>query len=240
MRNLIDMTIDVEPLRYGTFDVRIVELGKHYECDLYIDNGEVECLTDIPTRDDKEDEAIQKRIIAAALEEYPGQIEGFNRFVNIDCDGDYEYAIKTLFNRNGLVASGSLSNYNKRVKRNIEASPKDMFTYEGIKKKYGKRYILNEMKSSNNRKWDVEVFTTYNGIQYILEYIPNEGWSVAIDGHDMGRRWETRPNIEKMLSGKIKRIDRYQWSNNDVDDFHEVEYPDRDKNFIGGVGKGRR
>lgn len=117
---------------------------------------------------------------------------------------------------------------------------RDRMMLESLTKKYGKRYILNEVKSSNNRKWDVEVFTTYNGIQYILEYIPNEGWSVAIDAHDMGRRWETRPNIEKMLSGKIKRIDRYQWSNNGVDDFHEVEYPDRDKNFIGGVGKGRR
>jgi hypothetical protein len=117
---------------------------------------------------------------------------------------------------------------------------RDRMMLESLAKKYGKRYILNEVKSSNNRKWDMEVFTTYNGIQYILEYIPNEGWSVAIDAHDMGRRWETRPNIEKMLSGKIKRIDRYQWSNNNVDDFHEVEYPERDKNFIGGVGKGRR
>ena len=117
---------------------------------------------------------------------------------------------------------------------------RDRMMLESLTKKYGKRYILNEVKSSNNRKWDVEVFTTYNGIQYMLEYIPNEGWRVAIDAHDIGRRWENRPNIEKMLSGKIKRIDRYQWSNNDVDDFHEVEYPERDKNFIGGVGKGRR
>lgn len=151
MRNLIDMTIDIEPLRYsGTFDVRIVEIGKHYECDLYIDNGEVECSIDIPTRDDKEDEAMQKRIIAAALEEYPRHIEGFNRFVNIECDGDYECAIKTLLNSNGLVASGSLSNYNKRVKRNIEASPKDMFTYESITKKYGKKNILRTLNESGN------------------------------------------------------------------------------------------
>lgn len=169
MRNLIDMTIDVEPLRYGTFDVRIVEIGKHYECDLYIDNDEVECSIDIPTRDDKEDEAMQKRIIAAALEEYPGQIEGFNRFVNIECDGDYEYAMKTLLNRNGLVASGSLSNYNKRVKRNIEASPKDMFTYEGITKKYGKKNLLNEMS--------IESFNTKvakDFVAMVLQYVNDE------------------------------------------------------------------
>lgn len=148
MRNLIDMTIDVEPLRYGSFDVRIVEIGKHYECDLYIDNGEVECSMDIPTRDDKEDEEMQRRIIAAALEEYPGQIEGFNRFVNIECDGDYEYAIKTLLNRNGLVASGSLSNYNKRIKTNIEASPKDMFVHESLNKS------VNETRDWD--KWEDE------------------------------------------------------------------------------------
>lgn len=150
MRNLIDMTIDVEPLRYGSFDVRIVEIGKHYECDLYIDNGEVECSIDIPTRDDKEDEAMQKRIITAALEEYPGQIEGFNRFVNIECDGDYDYAIKTLLNRNGLVASGSLSNYNKRVKTNIEASPKDMFVHESLNKSINETRDYDEW----DREWD--------------------------------------------------------------------------------------
>ena len=116
----------------------------------------------------------------------------------------------------------------------------DKRLFERIIQKYDKATILNELKKETTKKWDMEVFTTYNGIQYILEYIPNEGWSVAIDAHDMGRRWESRPNIEKMLSGKIKRIDRYQWSDDGVDDFHEVEYPDRDKNFIGGVGKGRR
>lgn len=181
MRNLIDMTIDVEPLRYGTFDVRIVEIGKHYECDLYIDNGQVECLTDIPTRDDKEDEAMQKRIIAAALEEYPGQIEGFNRFVNIECDGDYEYAMKTLLNRNGLVASGSLSNYNKRVKTNIEASPKDMFTYEGITKKYDKKNLLNEMS--------IESFNTKiakDFVAMVLQYVNDEPDTVVNNEFNYG------------------------------------------------------
>lgn len=116
----------------------------------------------------------------------------------------------------------------------------DKRLFERLIRKYDKATILNELKKETNKKWDIEVFTTYNGIQYLLEYIPNEGWRFAVDGYDSGRRWETRPNIEKMLSGTIKRIDRYQWSNNGVDDFHEVEYPERDKNFIGGVGKSRR
>ena len=171
MRNLIDMTIDIEPLRYGSFDVRIVEIGKHYECDLYIDNGEVECLmdTDIPTRDDREDKEMQRRIIAAALEEYPGQIEGFNRFVNIECDGDYKYAIKTLLNRNGLVASGSLYNYNKRVKTNIEASPKDMFVHESLNKSMNESLLGNfNIKNKTNRNIKI-AFVPINSIKGYVE-----------------------------------------------------------------------
>lgn len=106
---------------------------------------------------------------------------------------------------------------------------------ERIVQKYGKATILNELKNETIKEWDMEVFTTYGGISYLIEKTP-EGWRFAVDGHDSGRRWKTRPNIEKAVGTRIKRIDRYKWSD-DGDDWHEVEYPERDYNYISGVGK---
>lgn len=111
---------------------------------------------------------------------------------------------------------------------------RDKIILESLSKKYGKRYILNEVKKSD-KEWDMEVYTTYGGIQYATEKTP-EGWSFTIDGYDGGRRWRTKPNMEKVVGTRIKRIDRYKWSD-DGDDWHEVIFPDRDPNYIGGVGK---
>ena len=111
----------------------------------------------------------------------------------------------------------------------------DKRLFERVIQKYDKATILNELKKETIKKWDMEVFTTYGGISYSIERTP-EGWRFAVDGHDSGRRWETRPNIEKVVGNNIKRIDRYKWSD-DGDDWHEVEYPERDSNYIGGVGK---
>lgn len=106
---------------------------------------------------------------------------------------------------------------------------------ERIVQKYGKATILNELKKETINEWDMEVFTTYGGISYLIEKTP-KGWRFAVDGHDSGRRWKTRPNIEKVVGTRIKRIDRYKWSD-DGDDWHEVEYPEKDSNYIGSVGK---
>ena len=111
----------------------------------------------------------------------------------------------------------------------------DKRLFERVIQKYDKATILNELKKETIKDWDMEVFTTYSGISYSIEKTP-EGWRFAVDGHDSGRRWETRPNIEKVVGNNIKRIDRYKWSD-DGDDWHEVEYPERDSNYIGGVGK---
>lgn len=111
---------------------------------------------------------------------------------------------------------------------------RDKIILESLFKKYGKRYILNEVKKSD-KEWDMEVYTTYGGIQYATEKTP-EGWSFTVDGYDGGRRWKTKPNMEKVVGTRIKRIDRYKWSD-DGDDWHEVIFPDRDPNYIGGVGK---
>lgn len=111
----------------------------------------------------------------------------------------------------------------------------DKRLFERIMQKYDKSTILNEIKKEVNKEWDMEVFTTYGGISYLIEKTP-EGWRFAVDGHDSGRRWKNRPNIEKIVGTGIKRIDRYKWSD-DGDDWHEVEYPERDSNYIGGVGK---
>jgi hypothetical protein len=111
---------------------------------------------------------------------------------------------------------------------------RDKNILESLSKKYGKRYILNEVKKSD-KEWDMEVYTTYGGIQYATEKTP-EGWNFTVDGYDGGRRWRTKPNMEKVVGTRIKRIDRYKWSD-DGDDYHEVIYPNRDPNYIGGVGK---
>ena len=111
---------------------------------------------------------------------------------------------------------------------------RDKIILESLSKKYGKRYILNEVKKLD-KEWNMEVYTTYGGIQYATEKTP-DGWNFTVDGHDSGRRWKTKPNIEKVVGKGIKRIDRYNWSS-DGDDFHEVIFPDRDPDYIGGVGK---
>ena len=110
---------------------------------------------------------------------------------------------------------------------------RDKNILESLSKKYGKRYILNEVKKSD-KEWDMEVYTTYGGIQYATEKTP-EGWNFTVDGYDGGRRWKTKPNMEKVVGTRIKRIDRYNWSGDG--DYHEVIFPDRDPNYIGGVGK---
>lgn len=111
---------------------------------------------------------------------------------------------------------------------------RDKRILESLSKKYGNKYILNEVKKSE-KEWDMEVYTTYGGIQYATEKTP-EGWRFTVDGYDGGRRWRTKPNMEKVVGTRIKRIDRYKWSD-DGDDWHEVIFPDRDPNYIGGVGK---
>jgi hypothetical protein len=111
---------------------------------------------------------------------------------------------------------------------------RDKNILESLSKKYGKRYILNEVRKSDE-EWDMEVYTTYGGIQYATEKTP-EGWNFTVDGYDGGRRWKTKPDMEKVVGTRIKRIDRYKWSD-DGDDWHEVIFPNRDPNYIGGVGK---
>ena len=110
---------------------------------------------------------------------------------------------------------------------------RDKNILESLSKKYGKRYILNEVKKSD-KEWDMEVYTTYGGIRYATEKTP-DGWNFTVDGYDGGRRWKTKPNMEKVVGTRIKRIDRYNWSGDG--DYHEVIFPDRDPNYIGGVGK---
>lgn len=165
-----ELTIDVSPYRYGEIELRIYETGKYYDCQIWIEKGVVECLLgDVPTKNREEHEQLEKRVIAAVLEECPTIIENFNDFVEDECDGDYDYAIEILTKRNGNVESGSYSNYNKRIKRNIEASPKDMFAYESLRKKYDKKNHLNEMSIENFNTRIAKDF-----VRMVLQYIDDE------------------------------------------------------------------
>lgn len=151
MLNVEEVTIDVCPYRYGEVEIRIKPLGKWtwFNCPIWIEKGKVDCLLgDVPTKNRKEHEILEKRVIAATLEECPTYIEGFEYFVNEECDGDYNYAIEILTKRNGNVESGSYSNYNKRIKTNIEASPKDTFVHESLNKS------VNETRDWD--KWEEE------------------------------------------------------------------------------------
>jgi hypothetical protein len=143
MRNIMDMTIDVEPRRYGEIELRIIETNEWYDCEVWISKGKVECnISDFYTGNESEYEMMQQRVIAATLETCARHIEGFEDFMVDECDGDIDYAIELLLKRNGNVESGSYSNYNRRIQRNIEASSKDMFVHESLKRKHTKK--LNE------------------------------------------------------------------------------------------------
>ena len=102
----------------------------------------------------------------------------------------------------------------------------DKRLFERIIQKYDKTTILNELKKETIKDWDMEVFTTYGGITYLIEKT-SKGWLMKIDSCDSGRIYDRRPNMEKMLGDNIKRIDRYKWSD-DGEDLHDVEFPKRD------------
>lgn len=66
----------------------------------------------------------------------------------------FEYVHKSTFEL--IHTATTLKRYLNKNMNN-----KDRRVLEGLTKKYGKRYILNEVKSSNNRKWDVEEGVDY-------------------------------------------------------------------------------
>lgn len=155
--NIDELTIDVSPYRNGEVEFRILETGKYYDCQIWIEKGKVECLLgDVPTRNRKEHEQLEKRVIAATLEECPTIIENFDYFVEEGCDGDYDYAIELLLKRNGNVESGSYSNYNRRIQRNINASPKDMFVHESLNKSINEKTDWDKWEEEWNKRQKTE------------------------------------------------------------------------------------
>ena len=131
--NIIDdMCFMVGKGRYGEFDIRDTEHFIDFSVYACIENGRVELYNF--SSDDKRIEQLSNSktfndmVISAILDEEPRNIAGLNEFIEEGDFYSFEEAIEDL--KGALSAEAyTYTQYNKEMRKNIDASSKDSFLW---------------------------------------------------------------------------------------------------------------